>query len=183
MKKNTIEDWFAAQQDECWDLAEPEIGHKQRFLTKLEPKSKSKKIDLRYWWKPLAVAASFLLLLVWSFQQNTGTDGKELAKVSPKMEETQDFFTAAIANELFKIKERRNPVNKRLIDDALAQLTVLETDYKKLEQDLAESGEDKRVIYAMITNFQTRIDLLQEVMKQLDNTHYLNTKQNEKQLF
>lgn len=35
----------------------------------------------------------------------------------------------------------------------------------------------------MITNFQTRIDLLQEVMTQLDDTEQLNTQNDEKQIF
>ncbi len=171
MKKENIEDWFATQQEGCWDLAEPETGHKERFMSKMDRKTEGKKvIHFNFWWKPLAVAASVLFIVMLALTRNSGATSKELAAISPKMEETQDFFSAAIANELFEIKERRTPENKKLIDDALSQLNILETDYTKLKEDLAKSGEDKRVIYAMITNFQTRIDLLREVMKQLDDT-------------
>lgn len=55
------------------------------------------------------------------------------------MEETQDFFSAAIANELFEINERRTPENKKLIDDALNQLNILETDYTKLKKILSRA--------------------------------------------
>ncbi|HEA31404.1 MAG TPA: hypothetical protein ENH91_15655, partial [Leeuwenhoekiella sp.] len=161
MEEQNLEEWFAAQQEGCWDLAEPKTGHKERFSAKLGQKTEEKKtINLEFWWKPLAVAASVLFIVLLSLSQKTGTNGKELATVSPQMEETQDFFSAAIANELFEIKERRTPANKKLIDDALHQLSILETDYTKLKKDLTKSGEDKRVIYAMITNFQNRIDLL-----------------------
>lgn len=184
MKKENIEDWFAAQQEGCWDLAEPKTGHKERFLSRIGQKTEEKKVvHLNFWWKPLAVAASVLFIVMLALTRNTGTTSKELAAISPKMEETQDFFSAAIANELYEIKERRTPENNKLIDDALGQLNILETDYIKLKKDLVKSGEDKRVIYAMITNYQTRIDLLREVMKQLDNTEQLKTQNHEKQLF
>lgn len=183
MKEDNMEDWFA-EQEGCWDLAEPKTGHRERFLAKMGRKTEEKKvINLNFWWKPLAVAASILFIVMLSLMRNNGTTSKELAGVSPKMEETQDFFSAAIANELFEINERRTPENKKLIDDALNQLNILETDYTKLKKDLVKSGDDKRVIYAMITNFQTRIDLLQEVMTQLDDTEQLNTQNDEKQIF
>jgi len=187
MKEDNMEDWFAEQQEGCWDLAEPKTGHKERFMAKMgqkiEKKEQKKVINLHFWWKPFAVAASILFIVMLSLTRNTGATSKELAAVSPKMEETQDFFSAAIANELFEIKERRTPENKKLIDDALNQLNILETDYTKLKKDLVKSGDDKRVIYAMITNFQTRIDLLRDVMTQLDDTEQLNTQKDEKQIF
>ena len=37
-----------------------------------------------------------------------------------------------------------------------------------LTKDLSESGDDKRVIYAMISNFQNRIDVLQTVIERVD---------------
>jgi len=51
----------------------------------------------------------------------------------------------------------------------MAQLTKLEINYKKLEQDLIGGGNSKLILSAMITNFQTRIDLLQEVMDKIEN--------------
>ena len=43
-----------------------------------------------------------------------------------------------------------------------------------MENDLLESGNDKRVIHAMIQNFQQRIDLLSEVLEQIENIKSLN---------
>ena len=93
------------------------------------------------------------------------------------MAKTQDFFTKAIEEELYNINEARTPETQKLVNDALKQLKTLEIEYDKLTTDLAKSGEDKRVIYAMITNFQARINLLNTVLEDINsikNTDYEN---------
>jgi len=49
----------------------------------------------------------------------------------------------------------------------MLQLQRLETGYQNLEQDLVNGGNSKLILSAMITNFQTRIDLLQDVIDQI----------------
>ncbi|HET7361517.1 MAG TPA: DUF4179 domain-containing protein, partial [Salinimicrobium sp.] len=66
-------------------------------------------------------------------------------------------------------QQYKNPQTEAVINDALEQLEILETDYKKLKTDLAESGQDPRVIYAMISNFQQRIDVLKNVLETVEN--------------
>jgi septal ring factor EnvC (AmiA/AmiB activator) len=94
--------------------------------------------------------------------------GIELADVSPKMEETQNFYVATIQNEIAEINTKRTASNQKIIDDAFKQLEILEADYRKLTFELKESNADKRVIYAMITNFQNRLYVLQNLMEQLE---------------
>ena len=160
------------------DTATPSTDHKTNFLAKLEAQNAetkeqptvnvNKKTRIR-WLRPLSIAASMSLLAGIIITQFTTTaDTKELADVSPEMQQTQDFFTQTIAKELYEIKEQTTPENQALVTDAIAQLEHLETEYQDLKKDLSESGEDKRVIYAMIDNFQNRIDLLQNVAEQMD---------------
>lgn len=114
-------------------------------------------------------------MFIGSLQQN---ESRDLASVSPKMEETQNFFTSAINEELNKLKEEASPIAQNLINDALKQIKILENDYTKLKVDLTNSGDDSRVIYAMISNFQNRIDILKntlnqiEIVKQLKNSSH-----------
>ena len=42
--------------------------------------------------------------------------------------------------------------------------------------ELKESGENKRVIFAMITNFQQRIEVLQTILLQLEELEDFNQK-------
>ena len=95
------------------------------------------------------------------------------------MEKTETFFTSTIAQELRTLKTLENPQTKALVDDALEQITILESEYQKLEGDLAESGYDKRVIYAMINNFQNRIDVLQTVIETISELETLKNMTNE----
>lgn len=173
MEKQSIDHLFKRLNGRL-DTAVPSSDHKANFLAKLEApvieeQPILKKESRVRWMRPLFIAASTLLLagIIISMLQ-TSPIAKDLADVSPEMQETQDFFTLTIERELFDIKENTTPENQALVQDAITQLEILEKEYKNLKNDLSESGEDKRVIYAMIDNFQNRIDLLQNVIEQMD---------------
>lgn len=182
MERDNIQKLFENLNGE-FDVEIPNIGHEQRFLAKLKGDA-SKSVQLKYtksnFWKPLlAVAASVILCvsILTVFQKNS--EVYDLANVSPELSKTQEFFTTAINQELASLNNERNPETESIINDALKRIDLLEKEYEKLKIDLTESGEDKRVIYAMISNFQNRIDLLQNVMKQIEEVKQLNTNYNE----
>ena len=166
-----------------FDIENPNLGHELRFLAKLKG-DESKTVKLKYtksnFWKPfMAVAASVILCVsILTFVQKK-PEVYDLANVSPELSKTQEFFTTAISQELASLNNERNPETEAIINDALKRIDLLEQEYEKLKIDLTESGEDKRVIYAMISNFQNRIDLLQSVMKQIEEVKQLNTNYNE----
>ena len=83
------------------------------------------------------------------------------------MSKTQSFFSLAIEQELAKIEGKRTAETEKLIEDAMTQLSQLEDDYEHLKEDLERTGGDQRVIHAMISNFQSRIALLQNVLKNI----------------
>ena len=178
MKKEPIEQLFNRVGGEL-DTAAPSAGHKASFLAKLEAREIKLPIKeettIIKWLRPLLIAASVLLIAGLSFNQLTATAAsRELADVSPEMQQTQDFFTQTIERELFDIKENTTPKNQAMVLDAIKRLDLLEAEYDNLKDALSESGEDKRVIYAMIDNFQNRIDLLQDVVEQMDAIKQLN---------
>ena len=157
MEKDTIEQLFN-RLDGQLDTANPKEGHRDNFLAKLQAQSKGLEIPsgkTKTNWKPIAIAASMLLVAALSFLSLTGNPNvSELADISPEMEQTQDFFTQIIEKELFQINEEATPETKKMVEDAIAQLDILEADYDHLKKDLATSGEDQRVVYAMVENFQ-----------------------------
>lgn len=176
MKKDNLNQLFENRTDE-FDVEVPNLGHQDRFLSRLNSvdskvvETKSKSVN---YWKPLLAVAATLVLcfsLMTIFMQQPKTS--DLASVSPELSKTQDFFTSTIENELNKLNKERTPETKALIDDALKQLKILETNYETLKKDLTKSGDDKRVIYAMISNFQNRIDVLQNVMERIADVKHL----------
>jgi hypothetical protein len=172
--KNNMEDFFKENREK-FDFSEPKIGHFERFQAKLEGKGPKKKERKGPSWYMLAVAASLLLFFGYWMGNSNVPKGIELADVSPKMEETQNFYVSTIQNEITEIKSKRTTSNQKIIDDAFKQLEILEADYRKLTFELKESNADKRVIYAMITNFQNRLFVLQNLMEQLEEFEQMAT--------
>jgi len=172
MKKEPLETLFKELQG-SFDTEEPESGHRQRFLEKLQA-GQSKNQALRFrsgnWWKTLGIAASLALLCMLGirlFAPAPSLD-EQVASISPEISKTNLYFTSLIEEQVRELESESSPETKKLIDDTLLQMKKLETNYQKLEQDLLRGGNSKMILSAMITNFQTRIDLLQDVMAKID---------------
>jgi len=176
MKKDMIDDVFEGLQGQ-FDIEAPEVNHEQRFLEKLQ-KQQNKVVDLHkkssFNWKSfLAIAASITLVIALFIGNQPQEITDDLASVSPEMAETQEFFAATIAQELTKLENVNSPQARLLASDAIKRIELLEKEYEALKKDLKTSGNDKRVIYAMISNFQNRIDILQTVLLQIENVKKL----------
>ncbi len=150
---------------EEFDFAEPNVGHFERFQAKLKEEKETKNKTSWLW---LSIAAMVLLAFGFMLGNLNTQKGIQLADVSPKMQETQNFYLASIQQEIDLVKAKQTPENQKIIEDSFEQLTILENKYEELTLELKESNEDKRVIFAMISNFQTRIEVLQNLLQQLE---------------
>jgi len=176
MKKDMIDTLFEELQDQ-FDIETPAKNHNQRFLGKLQ-NQQTQVVDLQkkssFNWKSfLAIAASITLIVAVFIGNQPQEITNDLASVSPEMAETQEFFAATIAQELTKLEAVNTPQARLLANDAIKRIELLEKEYNALKDDLTTSGNDKRVIYAMISNFQNRIDILQTVLLQIENVKKL----------
>lgn len=176
--KDNLENIFNKFENQ-FDIEEPTIGHFNRFEKKLNTNKTKHKNSFNIFSK-IAIAASIVLFVgIWIGQSFNSNSGMELAQVSTEMEETQSYFVSTIHKELETIEDERNADTEAIINDALEQLQILENQYQKLSLELNESAEDKRIIYAMISNFQQRIDLLQSLLQQIENVKQLKQNNNE----
>lgn len=170
MKKESLDNLFERLQDD-FDFAEPKGGHQERFLEKLNRSNGvvtlSKK---RNWWKPLSIAASIALVCVLGLQlfNQQPTIKEQVVEIAPEVSETEFYFASLIEEQVQLLKEEKSPETAKLVDDTLAKLSELEADYKILEQELVNGGNSKMLLNAMITNFQIRIDLLEEVLANVE---------------
>ncbi|OMP30904.1 hypothetical protein [Mangrovimonas sp. DI 80] len=188
MKRDNLDKLFDSIKDDL-DYEMPNLGHQGRFLEKLQMQNPSQtsivvqpRMKRSYWQSALAIAASIIVALGLFTVFMQQPEPKDLASVSPELSETQTFFTAAIEQELATLKSERSPETEKLIDDALKQMEILENKYEALKIDLTQSGDDKRVIYAMISNFQSRIDLLNDVLENIKQVKQLKQEYNENKL-
>lgn len=175
MKNDQLEELFHSMD---LDIAEPSRNHRRRFEEKLEQNSQrklSRSGVISLWLPGLAIAASFLIvfLLFQGGYNEFFIQKGELASVSPEMKDTQNFYASVIQKELESLEEEKSPETENIIRDALKQMSILENDYEKLQTDLVKSGHDRRVIHAMISNFQQRIDLLNQVLEKVNTINEL----------
>ena len=99
---------------------------------------------------------------------------------SKETKQTDSIFTVLIENELEKIREKKSPENEKIISDALKQMRTLDSDYEKIIKELETNGESKQIIYAMISNLQTRISFLQNVLLHIENNEKFKNISDEK---
>jgi hypothetical protein len=182
MKENNLNTIFENLRLE-FDVEEPNAGHEKRFLTKLNNQNREV-ITLSQptsnFWKPfLSIAASVILLVTIVIGINKSNKPNDLGSVSPEMAKTESFFKTTISAEMEKLNNELTPEYQDLIVDALFQIEILEQNYNKQKQDLAISGNDARVISAMISNFQDRIDILTNVLNQIEELKTDNNETNE----
>lgn len=175
-KNDQLEQLFENFQNE-WDIQTPKSLHEQRFYKKL----KSKKTN-GYYAIAFAAAASIVLFIGISMFNKSDEKTNEMQFASKETKQTDSIFTVVIENELIKLKDKQSPENEKIISDALLQMKAMDSDYEKIKLELAVNGENKQIIYAMISNLQTRISFLQNVMKHIENNEKLNIPSHENTL-
>ncbi|WOI23613.1 MULTISPECIES: hypothetical protein [Nonlabens] len=180
----SMEDWFKEQD---FNTTELPSGHRNRFLERLQAAQEDEKVvsidrdgkaeghaDARKnpWFKWSLVAGLALLMGLAGFNLGSSND-TDLASVSPEMANAQDFFSSTIAEELKQLESESSPETERLIADTKVQLLELENDYQQLKLDLDNSGNSRKVIAAMIQNFQNRIALLEAALEHIESLKQL----------
>ena len=170
-KENDNLDQLFEKFENQWDVQEMSSDHQLDFFNKLNKKQPKKK-NYAVW----AIAASIVVLLGVSLFYNNTQKPKELKFASKETKRTDSIFSILIDNELVKLKEKSSPENEQIINDALKQMKVFDADYAKILKELQKNGENKQIIYAMISNLQTRISFLQTVLQRIEeNEKFKNT--------
>jgi hypothetical protein len=154
-------------------------NHQIRFLNKLDKVLPEKSLKNNFYW--FKIAASVVVILGLSFgaynyfqpkavvapaivATNT-VETKTLGDVSPGLKKVEDYYLASINLELSKMKP--TPKTKELFDGYLLQLKELDNEYKRLSQELTESGPTELTVNALIDNLKLRLNMLHRLRSQL----------------
>lgn len=158
-----------------FDFQEPHSGHLERFERKLnKPKTINKTS-----WKWLSVAASVVLVIGFWLGSSHQKKQIQLADISPKMEEVQTYFVSTINDELKTLEKNRSLDTESIIENALEELEELEEEYTAFIKELNKNGQQRKVISAMIKNYQQRLDILENTLKQIEQIKNPNILNNE----
>ena len=174
--QDSIEKLFKDLQGQ-FDTEMPMPGHEDRFLQRLQKTQViPEKQPRRNTWKFLAIAASLALLVSIGLRiVNTPAE----SAIDPEFKKTEYYFASVLKTEMDKLEAEKDPVTARLVDDTMQQLHKLDEDYKGLQEALQNPGDQKLILNAMITNFQTRINLLQDVLTQIEEIKKLKNNSDE----
>ena len=153
-----------------FDFQEPHTGHLERFERKLNNSGSNHKTS----WKWLSIAASVVLVLGFWLGSNHQKQQIDLATISPEMEEVQTYFVATINQELKTLEENRNLETETIIENALEELEELEDSYKTFIEELTKNGQQQKIVNAMIKNYQQRLEILENVLKQIEQIENQN---------
>lgn len=167
-----------------FDVEAPDSGHKLRFIEKLElvntPAKKTK--SNKYWILNIAAALIICIGIFSIYNQNGNTQTTIIETVTENpftdVSNAQFHLQGIVKRELVKLELERNPTTENLINGALSQLQFLEKEQHKLEKQLS-TNYDKRIIKALVDNFQYRIQLLENVMQQVEITKEIKTENHE----
>lgn len=180
--ENSLDDFFKNNQGGFDHQPLPD-GHDSRFMAKLnqfDSKKKSKRF-LLISFRDLAIAASVVVTLFASLSAWYYFSYQYLNEALAQAQQTKYYYHTLIEAEIQKVSAFKSDENKKILDDAFAQLKKLEKDYEKLEFEIQKNENAKKVQHAMIINFETRLSLLARILEELNNNKQI-TKKNEKLL-
>ena len=180
MKTDKFEKFISQHRSEFDDLVpDPAIWDK---IQKREPEKTSLN-----WTKILVRAAAIVVIFVSSY---IFFDYLSIKNQAPKLaeEEMLDPEGAGMIQELLeaeyyytsKIEEKKEVFyclttnNTGLRDDVNTELVELDQVYNDLKEDLKDNADNEEVIFAMIQNYRLKLEILDEILKQLHSVEKNN---------
>ena len=135
------------------------------------------------WMQRLRVAAAVAVLVAAScvigFQVGASSaEAKALADISPEHAEMEQYFNEQINEKLARLASYEQD---GFVRPDLADLDAVYEDLKQ-ELETAPAGTEDRVIQAMINNYQTKIDILEQVLDKVQTTEQTNLKTEENEV-
>lgn len=97
-----------------------------------------------------------------------------LGDLSPDLKKVEQYYVANINLELSQLQVSQE--NKGLVDSYMSQLSELNDEYQRLNNELNQMGPNEQTVTALIKNLQLRLQLLQKLKEKLNE---IKTNKNE----
>lgn len=195
---------FIEQNRTLFDTEEPSFGHFERFQQKLAAEQKHKtKWNYSYVLRIAAVVIVSITIGTIVAESWVGHGAKMISnsvaevdpdnarefvqrttqfvksKTSPEYSETQDYYISLVDNRLDKIRSTEN-MDKTQKEELLKELSQMDEMFVNLQKELKSNPDNQALIDAMISHYQIKIEVLNQIINNLNNIKQLNTQQDEK---
>jgi len=163
-----------------FDSQEPSAGHMERFEQKLR-KQPSRSLFSRI---PYALKAAVVLLLValssiLIYEQARIYYANQrvlsLKDISNEFGEAEYYYTSLINNKYQEINRLNidDPKQKEMLMIELEEMDKL---FHSLQKDFQSNPNDQRVINAMISHYQLKLEVMSQIIRQLEEVNQVNNK-------
>lgn len=156
------------------DSEEPAGGHLERFQSKLDALRQEEAGPVargsRRLFRVAAVAAALIgLSLVYYFADPARQNPVNASVLSPELQEAKMYYNNLAREKLTKIEDCASSTTEAsyIRKIAVDELTLLDSNTVRLETELQNDQNNQRLINALIVNYKTKSDLLDDILKRL----------------
>jgi len=168
--KDKLEDFIDGNRMDFEHL-EPRIDLWVGVENKLDREQANNKNTKRYWLVSAAASIVLIIGMVWVFKYNFNTQQQVAIEEeeNPRQElvEVEEYYAGLIDQKKADIRlivNNSDAIGPQILED----LDDLDSLYIELKQDLDISGNNDRVINAMIQNLQLRVEILNKQLMILE---------------
>lgn len=162
-----------------FDSEEPSSGHMERFEQKLLRQSSSLFSRIPYALKAavvlLLVALSSILIYEQAQIYYSNQRVLSLQDISEEFGEAEFYYTSLINNKYQEINRLNidDPKQKEML---MVELDEMDKLFHSLQKDFQVNPTDRRVINAMITHYQIKVEIMSQIIEQLEEVNQVNKK-------
>ena len=164
------------------DSDRPREGHEQRFLQKLESLPKQvphRRIPFRH---AIQVAASIAIIVTSAVLLVRNQKNSQMASRQelPAAIMEADFYYASLVNARYDEIKDFEFTDQEEKDLLLWELKDLEDYHQQLMKDLEANPDDERVVNALIRHYQLKLEVMDQIIRQLNQVKSEISEKNEK---
>lgn len=154
-----------------YDVHEPNEGHFDRFASRLDEKFHAGEPKSAWpWWRiAAAVVLVAALASVLLFQYADNSSSVQAGQMSDELSQVVDYYNRLTDQRLGDINNCAASEEEAVRIDEMAriQLEQLEKDAGVLQAELSNDESNKRVYGALVTNYRTRIRILDNIITKI----------------
>jgi len=149
----------------------PPDGHFDRFEMRLAKKNNVRRPT--YWIGFLSGIAAVLVIGIFFFftQKKQETTQFSLSTLSEQYAEVEYFYTSTINNQSKKLDEitKQSGDDDQTLQLISKELEEYDQTFQQLSDELKASPNDERVISAMIKYYQTKLEIINRILTELES--------------
>jgi hypothetical protein len=159
-----------------WDKIEGQLFLEQTPVAGLPKKREAKTFSLVF---VLRVAAIVIMVMGISFvlfiktQKTTGVD---YAAINPEFAKQRMHYASLVQSKRTELKTLTK-TNPELYKEFSGEIAKMDSTYKRLNQDLATSPNQERVLRAMIRNLQIQTEVLNQQLNVIEQFNEFKSQQ------